>query len=104
MDRSDVIKLVSVTTSQDERGATRKVTNSRQVFCSVDSVSSAEFFRARQENLDATFKFVVFRYDYNGENLVEYNGEQYSIYRTYAPKSTDNIELYAERKAGTDGN
>lgn len=104
MDRSDVIKLVSVTTSQDERGATRKVTNSRQVFCSVDSVSSAEFFRARQENLDATFKFVVFRYDYNGEKIVEYNGEQYSIYRTYAPKSTDNIELYAERKAGTDGN
>jgi hypothetical protein len=40
--------------------------------------------------------------DYNGERIVEYKGERFSIYRTYHAK-TDTIELYAERKGGTNG-
>ena len=44
----------------------------------------------------------MFRYDYNGEPIVEYNGQRYSIYRTYIGKN-DMIELYVERKGGTNG-
>lgn len=40
--------------------------------------------------------------DYNGEKLVEYNGETYAVYRTYLAKN-DTIELYVERKGGTNG-
>lgn len=39
--------------------------------------------------------------DYEGETLVGYNGRMYSVYRTYQAK-TDIIELYVERKGGTD--
>jgi hypothetical protein len=45
----------------------------------------------------------MFRYDYEGEKLLEYNGKEYSIYRTYCPHDSDDIELYVERKTGTDG-
>ena len=40
--------------------------------------------------------------DYSGESVVEYNGGTYSVYRTYLRK-TDIIELYVERKGGTNG-
>lgn len=103
MDRSDVVKLISFTTSRDARGAEHKSKQYRQVFCEVASVSSAEFFRAHQNNLNAQFQFKMFRYDYEGEKLLEYEGNEYSIYRTHRPKNTDDIELYVERKAGTDG-
>ena len=103
MDRSDVVKLIKITTSRDEYGATRKDKQSREVFCDVASVSSAEFFRAHQNNLNAQFQFKLFRYDYEGEKLLEYDGKEYSIYRTHCPRNSDDIELYVERKAGTDG-
>ena len=103
MDRSDVINLISFTTSQDENGVTRKVKHHRKVFCDVSSVSSAEFFRAHQDNLNAQFQFRMFRYDYEGEKLLEYQGKEYAIYRTHCPRNSDDIELYVERKAGTDG-
>ena len=100
MDRSDVINLISLTTSQDEYGATQKVEHKRKVFCDVASVSSAEFFRAHQNSMNAQFQIKMFRYDYKGEKLLEYEGEQYSIYRTHCPRGSDDIELYVERKAG----
>lgn len=103
MDRSDVVKLIKFTASQDEYGATRKVEQLREVFCDVASVSSAEFFRAHQNNLNAQFQIKMFRYDYEGEKVLEYEGKRYSIYRTHCPRDTDDIELYVERKAGTDG-
>ena len=40
--------------------------------------------------------------DYEGESIVEYNGETYSVYRKYQT-NTDTIELYVERKGGTNG-
>jgi hypothetical protein len=40
--------------------------------------------------------------DYNGEKLLVYNGQTYSIYRTFQG-NTDIVELYVERKGGTNG-
>ena len=44
----------------------------------------------------------MFAYDYQGEDSVQYNGRTYGIYRTYLGRE-DTIELYAERKGGTNG-
>ena len=102
MDRSDVISLISVTTSIDNRGVPRKVEQSKQVYCSVSSVSASEFFEGGRNGLNPEYRMTMFRYDYNGEPIVEYNGQRYSIYRTYIGKN-DMIELYVERKGGTNG-
>lgn len=40
--------------------------------------------------------------DYNGEDELVYNGDTYAIYRTYKTR-TDTLELYVERKGGTNG-
>ena len=103
MDRSDVINLISEETQKDKYGMTRTTESKREVFCNVSSVSSSEFFSAHQNNLNAEFRFTMFRYDYEGEKKVEYDGKTYSVYRTHLNQDSDEIELYVERKAGTDG-
>ena len=40
--------------------------------------------------------------DYCGERDVVYHGKAYSVYRTYKGRK-DEIELYVERKGGTNG-
>jgi hypothetical protein len=44
----------------------------------------------------------MFNGDYQGETMLEFNGRTYAIYRTYLDRN-DNLELYVERKGGTNG-
>ena len=72
-----------------------------EVFCQVRSISQTEFFEAGRNGLNPSFVFTVFAGDYNGESLIEYEKLTYSVYRTYL--NGDYIELYVERKGGTNG-
>ena len=102
MDRSDVIKLISETRTQDAYGRWIPTRTERQVMCQVDSVTRAEFFEAGRNGLNPEFRFTMFYGDYSGESVIEYRGNTYSVYRTYL-RRTDTIELYVERKGGTNG-
>lgn len=96
----DVITLVKETKTQDANGIHRIQTSTREVFCVCESVSRSEFYEAGRNGLNPEYKFILFFGDYEGERTVIYNGQPYAVYRTYKGK-TDDIELYAERKGGT---
>ena len=103
MDRSDTIRLISVTYSNDAYGILRATESEpREVMCQVDSVTRNEFFEAGRNGLNPEYVFRVFFGDYDGERIVEYKGKRYGIYRTYHGRN-DMMELYAERKGGTNG-
>ena len=102
MDRSDVIYLVSTTKTQDANGVWQLTHTKRKVFANKRSVTRAEFFDAGRNGLNPEYAFDIFFGDYNGEEIVEYNGQGYSVYRTFH-SSTDNLELYVERKGGSNG-
>ena len=102
MDRLNVIKLISITQTQDTYGVWRETLAYRQVYCRVQSVSRSEFFEAGRSGLNPEFVFTVFFGDYDGETLLEFDGKTYSIYRTYHTRS-NMMELYAERKGGSNG-
>ena len=102
MDRSNVISLVSTSQTQDAFGVWRQTETKRDVFCQVDSVTRAEFFEAGRSGLNPAYRITLFAGDYNGESIVIFNGKAYSVYRTYHAR-TDEIELYVERKGGTNG-
>ena len=103
MDKSDVIKLIKVTNTKDSAGVQRTVYGEpRTVMCQVDRVTRSEFFDAGRNGLNPEFVFRVFFADYEGERLLEYNGKRYGIYRTFN-NGSDEVELYAERKGGTNG-
>ena len=102
MDRSNVIKLISITKEQDANGIWQETLSYNEVFCDVSSVSANEFFDGGRNGLNPEYRITMFFGDYNGETLLEYDGNTYAVYRTYKGR-TDTIELYVERKGGTNG-
>ena len=99
MDRSDVITLIGYTHTQDAYGVQKREETSREVFCQVQSVSRQEFFSAASQGMRPALVFVMFEPDYHGEEIVDYNGVRYTIYRSYVRRD-DFIELYAEKRQG----
>lgn len=119
----DVITLVSCTKQRDDYGVEREIVSTRDVMAQVHSVTRQEFFDAGRNGLNPSFVFTVFAGDYNDEEECRYNGKQYTIYRTYISHgdvrthvsntskgtavrsyhtpSDDYIELYVERKGGS---
>lgn len=99
MDRSNVINLIAKTYKVDAIGQRVPQETSREVFCSVSSVSGSEFLEAGRNGIKAEHKITMFAPDYEGEEIAELDGVRYSIYRTYIGKN-ETIELYLEKKAG----
>lgn len=103
MDRSTTINLITKTYSEDAIGQRIPTTESRTVFCSVESVTRAEFQAAGELGHKAEFVVTMFAPDYQGEDTCELSvfgsSAVYSIYRTYL-KGNELIELYLEKKVG----
>lgn len=97
------MNLISETYTQDVNGVWRDTNESKEVFCQVHSVTRSEFFNAGRNGLNPEFRFTMFAGDYDGQRTIEYNGNTYAVYRTYIVPGTDYIELYVERKGGTNG-
>lgn len=98
----DTLKLLSTTYENNKYGVPVETITAKEVFCKKSSVTRSEFFNAGRNGLNPAFVFTVFKGEYAGESICEYNGETYAIYRTYETDS-DYIELYVERKGGTNG-
>lgn len=101
MDKSIVFNLLVHTRTQDALLQWTEQLTARQVFGQKTSVTANEFFSAGQNGHSPEFRIVMFGPDYQGEELLELDGEIYSIYRTYQGKN-DTLELYAERRRGDD--
>lgn len=99
----DVLTLIQTAINKDEYGVEQKTLSGRFVYCTVYDITRAEFFNAGRNGLNPSTRFDVFHGDYNGENIVEYRGEKYAVYRTFRKTGSDYIELYVERQGGTNG-
>lgn len=99
---NDVLKLLTTRYTTDKYGQSLPMYVKHEVYCERHSISRSEFFNAGRNGLNPQFVFTVFKGDYMGETVCEYEGQSYSIYRTYETDS-DYIELYVERKGGTNG-
>ena len=75
--------------------------SSREVYANVQSVSLNEWSEGGRLGLNPELRFTMFGPDYNREEIIEYNGVRYTIYRTYITRN-DMIELYCERRTGSD--
>jgi len=100
MDRSTPIYLVTLTREQNSIGEWVSTEQIRRVYANVSSVSASEYFNASQIGLNPEIRFTMFAPDYDGELIVELNGIRFSVYRIYRA-TTDKLELYAQREAGT---
>ena len=97
-----LLRLIAENITVDELGIASKTYTRTDTLCEVNSVTRQEFFEAGRNGLNPEYEFTVFVGDYEGERLCAYDGQNYAIYRTYLGRN-DTIELYAERKGGTNG-
>ena len=75
---------------------------SRTVLCSLRSIGQSEFYEASARDFYPELKFVLADYlDYNNEQLVEYNGQRYTVLRTY--RAGQELELTVQRASAEEG-
>ena len=75
---------------------------SRTVLCSLRSIGQSEFYEASARDFYPELKFVLADYlDYDNEQLVEYNGQRYSVLRTY--RAGQELELTVQRASAEEG-
>ena len=63
------------------------------------SVGQTEFFNAGQQGLKPTGVFAVRSTEYEGQEELEFNGEVFSIYRSYN-RTDGRTELYTSKRKG----
>lgn len=99
MDRSTPIYLIDKSYAQNEDGVMIATETKRKVFANVGSVSASEWFEGGRNGLNPQFRMTMFAYDYHKEQVIEFNGTRYTVYRTYFGRN-DTIELYVELRKG----
>ena len=99
--RQTPIYLVTKTYTENIYGVLEPSETKRQVYADVKSVSQSEWFEGGRNGLNPELRFDVFAPDYQGEDVLIHNGVYYAIYRTYLERNYI-VELYAEKRKGTD--
>ena len=101
MSKSGIAYLIADTYTQNDYGVMEKQSTRKKVFVNVTSVTGTEWFEGGRNGLNPQYRFIMFSHDYSNEKVIEYNGIQYTVYRTFL-RSTDEIELYAELRKGNE--
>lgn len=93
-----IVTLIGKTYSFDDYGNQISTDTEKEVFAEIQSVSQTEFFEAGQTDFKAEYKVIIWDCEYSNERVIEYNNQQYSVYRTFL--KGDKIELYLSQKVG----
>ena len=97
---SEIVLVGKVAQDRDALGQIVHTESKSTVYADVESVTQSEFMQAGEMGFKPELRFLVWRSEYSGETLVDYNNKRYSIYRTYEA-TNGRIELYAERRVGS---
>lgn len=93
--------LTEQETKNDDVGMIEKTYTSRIVFADELPVNQNEFFKCREAGIRPAACLRVPYGEYNGEELLRWNGLTYKIYRFR--KGFNSTELYCEVRGGIDG-
>ena len=94
---NDVITLIQQNRSVDDYGDPVITETTRDVFAKLGSIGQKEFYQATAVGLQPEIKFVLADYlDYDGEALVQHDGQRYRVLRTYRKGQELEITVYRE--------
>lgn len=99
MNRAEKIVLLSIEYTQNDLGEWVEQVTETEVFAIVQSISMNEFYEAGREGMKPDYRFHVWLTEYNDQELVEYKGKRYRVYRTYI-RNDGRIELYVNEQKG----
>lgn len=94
---NDILALIQQTQGVDDYGDPAVTETRRDVFCRKASIGQKEFYQAHAVGLQPELKLVLADYlDYNGEQLVEYDGQRFRVLRTYRTGRELELVVYRE--------
>ena len=99
MNQAAKIALLKTTYTQDDLGEWVETSEEVNVFAYVSSVTMSEFYQAGLQGMKPEYRFLIWQTEYSGEELLKYDDNIYSIYRTYL-RDDGRIELYVTLKKG----
>ena len=99
MNRAEKIALISIEYSQDDLGQWVETRTETDVFALVESVTMSEFYQAGMQGFKPEFRMLVWMSEYNDQEILEYKGKVYDVYRTYM-RNDGRIELYVNIRKG----
>lgn len=99
MNQAAKIELIKTSYEQDSIGEWVETQTREKIFAYVESVTMSEFYQAGLQGFKPEFRFLIWRNEYDGQDLLEYNGLVYTIYRTYS-RDDGRIELYVTLRKG----
>jgi len=79
----EVVKLISITVTENDMGDIIETPVEREVFADKQSIRQSEFYQAAATGLRPELMFVVRSIDYNQEPKLKHGGKTYIIIRTY---------------------
>lgn len=89
--------LCTETVTQDEYLNEVKTYTGREVFVrKARSIYMNEFYQAAAQGLAPSVVLVIFFGDYDGEKVVRWERNDYTVTRTYRSPDSDNLELTLE--------
>lgn len=95
---SDVISLIGLEEGLNENGFPEIVEGEpREVFANRLEIYTNEHYQAKQSGINIQFKFEIRAVEYEGEEVVEYNGERYNVERRF--EKSEFIELTLKRES-----
>ncbi len=83
--------LISIEPGENDLGDPITIRTERPILCDVLSVGRSEHYQAAAHGLKPEIVFVVNRYEYQGEKEVVFEGENYTVLRTYRPKTAKGL-------------
>ncbi len=94
---NEILYLIQTAETLDDYGDLAMTETRRQVFARLSSIGQKEFYQAQATGLQPELKFVLADYlDYNGEQLVEHNGQRYRVLRIYRNGLELELTVYRE--------
>lgn len=80
---SNVIKLITVTYTENDIGDIIASNTERTIYANKKSIRQQEFYQAQATGLKPELMFEVRSVEYNNESKLSYNNKEYNIIRTY---------------------
>lgn len=99
---NDIVTLIPVEEGI-ERGNIYRMPRreyARQIYAKISSIGEREFYDSAQAGYDLSFKVEAWIWDYNGERMLEREGEEYRVVRIYSNDKRRTVELYCEKAKG----
>ena len=94
---NEVLTLIQQTQGVDDYGDPVITETIREVFARIGSIGQKEFYQAQAVGLQPELKFVLADYlEYDGEPMVEHNGQRYRVLRTYRKGQELELTVYRE--------